>query len=60
MVYTMVGIPSHIFVTKQQSCLYSIYWFWIYILTSFLSALLEYLDVFKPFVVINKVSVVKG
>ena len=30
---TMVyGIPSHLFVTKQQSCLYSINWFWIYIL----------------------------
>ena len=41
------GIPSYLFVTKQQS---SIYWFWIYILTSFPSALLEYLDLFKPFV----------
>ena len=38
------GNPSHLFVTKQQSCLY-----WIYVLTSFPSALLEYLDQFKPF-----------
>ena len=38
------GIPSNLFVTKQQSR------FWIYILNSFPSALLEYLDLFKPFV----------
>ena len=39
------GIPSNLFVTNLF-----IYWFWIYILTSFPSALLEYLDLFKPFV----------
>ena len=35
MVY-IYGIPSHLLVTKQQSCFYSIYWL--------SSALLEYLN----------------
>ena len=45
-------IPSHLFVTKQQSCLHSyvIVFGYTYILTSFPSALLEYLDQFKLFV----------
>ena len=43
------GIPSHLFVTKQQSCL-SKYLLVLNIHFNYLSALLEYLDLFKPFV----------
>ena len=46
---TMVyGIPSHLFVTKQQSCLLK-YLLVLNIHFNYLSALLEYLDLFKPF-----------
>ena len=45
---TMVyGIPSHLFVTKQQSCFIVLRYT---LLISLLSVLLEYLDRFKPFV----------
>ena len=44
------GIPSHLFVTKQQSCFIVLSDFRYTLLISLLSVLLEYLDQFKPFV----------